>query len=236
MQFLQHKNTSTAGLLGLAMAGALFSGLLALGAVTGSSFAGTGADGSSSDDGDGSGTSRRERPNGPGNFNPDEEAVGTLPTIRKQEKMPKLPENPGVFLRGPREAIQAGVISAAGSGFAVVESSPDGEDIEVIFHGEVELELDGGLFQVSGVTVGVAAMDPVYATQTAAMSETTLLLNTSLAVGGSVGLPVAEYQASGVLYEGIHVLTSSPMLGRDAIDIEAIGGLLLIDQGGPLGL
>ena len=235
MQFLPDQNTRTAGLFGLAMAGALFSGLLALGTVSGSSFAGTGAGGSSSDD-DGSGGGASERRRRAGALNPDEEAVGTLPTIRKQEKLPKLPAHPGVFLRGPREAIHAGVIAATGGGYAVVDSSPNGEGIEVVFHGDVDLELDSGLLQVAGVTLGVAALDPIYETQAAAMTETTLLLNTSLAVGGSLGLPFEDFQASGALDEGIHVLTSSPLLGRDAIDIEAIGGLLLVDQGGPLGL
>lgn len=234
MKFLQHQNTSTVGLLGLAMAGALFSSFLGLGLVTGSTFAGTETGEANNDDDGGANAPNRRR--GPVAFNPDEEAVGTLPTIGKQEKMPKLPENPGIFLRGPREAIHGGVISATGSGYATVEALPNGTDIEVVFHGEADLELDGNLFQATGVTIGVAALDPMYTTQASAMTEHTLLLNASLSVGGSLGLPIDEFQQTGALHEGIHVLTSSLLLGRDAIDIEAIGGLILIDQGGPLGL
>jgi len=236
MKFLQHKNTSTAGLLGLAMAGALFSSLLGFALVSGNTFAGTDSGETTNDDDDGGGTDGPSRRKGPGAFNPDEEAVGTLPTIGKKEKLPKLPPNPGIFLRGPREAIHGGVISATGSGFATVESLPNGTDIEVVFHGEADLELDGNLFQVTGVTIGVAALDPIYTTQATAMTEDTLLLNASLSVGGSLGLPIDEFQQTGALHEGIHVLTSSLLLGRDAIDIEALGGLILIEQGGPLGL
>lgn len=219
------RQSNRAGLLGLALLSLLASGAAVSGVGGAPLFAGQGASGEDNGEGDGGsgGTDRRRQ----GPFGPDEEAVGTLPIKGRDAGPLVLPRHPGIYLRGDEEAVFGAVLAADGAGFVLIEEDPVSADLQLTFHGDVELELDAGLLALAGVEVGLVATDPVHPTQAAALTEHALLMHVRLGVGDRLPLPLTEYEASGCLDgEGVNLFTASPLLGRDWMGAQAIGGVI----------
>ncbi len=243
MNFTTDKRQSKAGPLGLATAGALLLGLFA--AVTTSSTGLAEVENRVSGNG---GPTGDEGGGGSGGFAADDEFIGTLPTREDEGDGPPPPITaPGFYVTGPRAETMGAVIGSQGSGYASVEvishgggadfDGPHPDDIiEVTFMGEVEVTLDAGLMSNPGVSMGMNPTNPTGSTYTLAMTEDQLLVETMAPADANVALNLGAFAAAGYLDEGIHILTSSRLLGRDQIDIRSIGGVLSITQGQPLGL
>jgi hypothetical protein len=240
MNFTTNKRQSKAGQYGLATAGALLLGLLATVSTSSTGLAEAenrqSGSGSPGDDGDG------------GGFAADDEFIGTLPTHGRDEVDPMLPTDaPGFYVSGPREETMNAVLGSTGSGYAVIEVvTPAGEPgdegphpddvIEVTWIGQVDVTLDAGLMTSLGVSMGMNPTNPTGSTYTVAMTEHELLVETMAQADSNVAMDLGAFAAAGHLDEGIHILTSSRLLGRDQINVSSFGGVLSITQGAPLGM
>lgn len=238
MKFINHKDKSEAGRIALATAGALFLGLLSFTAMGTVSFADDDS-GSGGQDGD-----QQDDDGGPGGgFAHDEEAVGTLPTRGKEEPAFEPPTAPGFYIQGPRNEVYGALIGAYGDGIAIFElienpeAGPGAEpDLKITFEGMVTAQLDAAFLSNSQIEAGVATINPVGSTTAAAMTEDSLLMTAVLNSQGNAAMPLGAFAEAGYLGEGVHILTSNRILGRDQIDINSLGGIIEIRQGNPLGL
>lgn len=241
MNFTNDKRKSKAGQIGLATAGALLLGFFATLSTSSMGLAEvenrtTGNGSPNGGEGDGGGS---------GGFASDDEFIGTLPTRGDDEQdLPPITA-PGFYVAGPRADTLGAVIGSTGSGYASIEvTSPAGDPevphpddiIEVTFIGEVEVTLDAGLMSNPNVSMGMNPTNPVGNTYTLAMTEDELLLETMAQADANVPMNLSGFAAAGHLAEGVHILTSSRLLGRDQINVTAFGGVLSITQGAPLGM
>ena len=241
MNFTTDKRQSTVGPFGLATAGALLLGLLAAVSTSSTGLA------ENENPVTGSGSPDGDEGNG-GGFASDDEFIGTLPTHGRDEVDPVPPPTaPGFYVAGPREQTMNAVLGSTGTGYAAIEViTPAGEPgddtphpddvIEVTFIGEVEVTLDAALMSSPNVAMGMNPTNPTGNTYTVAMTEHELLVETVAQADANVAMDLEAFAEAGHLTEGVHILTSSRLLGRDQINITQFGGVLSITQGGPLGL
>jgi hypothetical protein len=234
MKFINDKDKSKASRFDLAMAGALFLGLLSFSVVGSTSLA--------NDECPGEGGNGGPPPPPGGGFAIDDEAVGTLPTHGKDDVPTEPALNPGFYIQGPAAAVMQSFLGAYGTGTALIEIIEDTNDlaaepvVRVSFEGQVTAQLDSNFLSNSSIEAGVISPDPIGASLAAAMTDTDLLMTTTVPSGGRAAFPLSEFANSGFLDEGIHILTSNRELGRDQIDVDALGGIVEIRQGMALGL
>ncbi|MFT7484584.1 MAG: hypothetical protein ACI9F9_000424 [Candidatus Paceibacteria bacterium] len=233
MKFIKDKDRGLAGRIDLAMAGALFLGLLSFSVVGSYTLA---------DEETGQGDDPRDDDGPGGGFATDDEFVGSLPTRGRDDELLTAPA-PGFFLQGPRSQVEQAVLSASGGGHATIEVVEDsgngsiGDDIiKLSFVGTVTLQLDANFLSNSSIEAGIDSLDLIGASLATALTDESLLMTAVLPEESDLCMPLADFSSAGFLQQGIHILTSNREYGRDQIDIEAIGGLIEVKQGIPLGL
>jgi hypothetical protein len=237
MNFTTSSKQSVSSWTAWTLAGALLLGLCGS-ALVGASEPGTGSRGYS-------GPNTGDETGG-GGFAADDEYIGTLPTRGDDEPEGVPFTAPGFVISGPRSSVNGAVYASTGSGFAVIEvleaggpaghSGPHPNDlIEMTFAGQVSLQIDAGVMESCNVQVGVNSANVVGSTFAQAMTEQNLLLSTVVPANAILDMPLADFSRAGFLQEGIHLLTYSREFGRDQMDISALGGIIMVDQGQALG-
>ena len=87
----------------------------------------------------------------------DDETIGTLPILGNQGQIPLFrhvrDSRPNLYLQGNYDEILSTIVGFTGSGSATIESLPDGT-VRLGLHGQLELQLDRGLLQVTGIQIG----------------------------------------------------------------------------------
>lgn len=229
---------------GLAAAGALLVGLLGLGIVGGTGLAVEGDEiqvGGDDDEGEPDTTVARF-----GRFQPDEEAVGTLPTRDDEDEDDDDlmgPEAlPSFFLEGPRAQVMGCFVSMSGDGYVDVDvvdnggngGASGGEEVRITFHGQVRLTFDAGPFGDAEIKTGISSYEALGSTIAMAMTEDDLLLVSEVPASTGLEVPFGSFERLGLLDEGVHVITSNRIRGRDHIGVSSFGGLVEIRQGLPI--
>lgn len=214
------KQSTRASLAGLALFSLLATGLVVTDLSSSHAFAGEGSPGENqSGEGDDDGA------NGP--FGPDDEAVGTLPIKGRDDGPLRLPDNPGIYIRGEETAVWRAVVDATGDGFVLLTEHPGSDELQLTFHGQVEVEFDAAVLSGAGLQTGLVSTDLVNPSRAAALTDHDLLMQARLEAGARLELPITDFQESGVLDgDGVRLLTASPLLGRDWMEVHGLGGVI----------
>jgi hypothetical protein len=232
---------------GVAAAGALLVSLVGLGVVASTGHAIVGDEILvGNDDGEGG---PDVTVSGFGRFQPDEEAVGTLPTRDDDDDDDDDlmgPEAlPSFYVEGPRSEVFGCFVAMSGEGFVDIDSvdtdanggggSTSGpQKVRVTFHGQVRLTFDGSFFSASQVTAGITSHQALGTTIASAMTEDDLLMVAEVPAGIGLSVPIGSFDNHGLLSDGVHVITSNRIRGRDYIGVSGCGGLIEVWQGMPI--
>lgn len=191
---------------------------------------------------DGQSGSGGTSPPGTGGFSAGEELVGTLPTRESDEPPFTPPDLPGFYIQGPFSNVLDTLQSAEGPGNAVIEliEGPgtglgSEQIIKLSFEGPVIIHLDAAFLSNPAMSAGIVSTSQFSCTHTLALTEHAILLRDLIPAEGSVVLPMREFAVTGALNEGLHLLTRNREFGFDQMNIDAVGGLIVVSQGIQLG-
>lgn len=244
MKFTRDDRTSTASPPWVyAMAGALLLGLASLSIVGGTSLAGGGTEIQTGDDDDSGADSTVS---GFGRFQPDEEAVGTLPTRdddgEDEDDLLGPAALPSFFIEGPRSEVMASFVSMSGDGEIEVDpvendgnggggSASGADEVRVTFSGHVRLTFDAATLSSQALMIGLSTHEEVGSTVATAMSSNHLLLMEEVPQSSGLEVPLGSFARLGLLDQGVYMITSNRIRGRDHFGITSYGGLIEIEQG-----
>jgi hypothetical protein len=163
----------------------------------------------------------------------DDETIGTLPILGNQGQL-LLVRNlratrPDFYLEGNYGEILATIAGFRGTGLVTSESLPGGM-VRLGFHGQLELTLDRGMLQVTGIQIGSSVPEEFGGAQAWAgfPDETD---GAHVLEVGALPLPVAALDALGVLNQtSWHFASLSPAGEGYRFSAVAVDGLLNIGQ------
>ena len=163
----------------------------------------------------------------------DDETIGTLPILGNQGQLQLVRRvrdvRPDMYLEGAYDELLSTIIGFTGTGSVTYQTLPDGR-VRLGFHGQLELALDRGLMQVTGIEIGASVPAAYRGAQAwagfAGQVERTRALRT-----GDLALPVVALDALGSLDQAPWILgAQSPRQGSYMFHALAEGAVLYVGQ------
>lgn len=171
---------------------------------------------------------------GPGvNQGGDDETIGTLPIMGNQGQLLLVRRTrdvrPDFYLEGAYDEMLSTITGFTGTGRATYETLPGGR-VRLGFHGQLELQLDRGLLQVTGIQIG-ASVPSAYRGSQAWSGFAGQVSPTRALRSGNFLLPVAALDAQGALDQAPWVLSAhSRTCGNYQFHAMSDAGVLYIGQ------
>jgi len=163
----------------------------------------------------------------------DDETIGTLPIVGNHGQHLELVRHvrdvrPDFYLEGAYDELLATIIGFTGSGQVSYEPLPGGH-VRLGFHGQLEVQLDRGLLQVTGIQVGTSVPEGYRAAQAwtgFAGQARSLRLH-----AGDFSLPVSTLDSLGLLDQAPWVLgAQSRAHGSFLLHAFSDAGILYLGQ------
>jgi hypothetical protein len=167
------------------------------------------------------------------NLGADDESIGTLPILGDQDPLVFVRHTrdarPAYYLEGSYGELISTIVGLSGSGTVTRENLADGR-VRLGFHGRVQLALDSGLLQVTGIQIGMN----VPAAYRSGQASTWFEGRESPAYAlrqGNLALPVSALDALGALEQSPWILSAhSRTQGNYQFRAQADAGLLFVGQ------
>jgi len=169
----------------------------------------------------------------PGPGGADDESIGTLPILGNQGELVLVRHSkdarPAYYLEGSYGEMLSTIVGFSGSGTVTRENLADGS-VRLGFHGRIQLALDRGLLQVTGIQIG-ANVPAAYSGALASTAFEGRVSPASALRQGDLALPVSALDALGALEHSPWVLAArSQTLGNYLFRAESDSGVLYVGQ------
>lgn len=173
-------------------------------------------------------------PGGPGGGNfASGEMVGTLPATQGWEcatgSLLDPDAQPGFYIEGSWQSVLRAVQFASGTGHVTLEAGSAG-DLRAVLHGKLRLDLHPRTFHGENLRAGLL-FGAEHGVSAVGMFHGGRMV--SMAAHGdrsALPVPVAHLVDSGVLEEGVILVTARPERGRSITSLRLHGGTLSISQ------
>jgi hypothetical protein len=163
----------------------------------------------------------------------DDETIGTLPIMGGQHPLPLYrhvrDSKVSFYLEGNYDEILSTIIGYTGTGRASVESLPNGM-VRLGFHGQLEIQLDRGLLQVTGIEIGSRVPETFRGAAISSGFQGQLGPAGRLRAGDH-DLPIAGLDGQGLLGQAPWILEAhSRSSGNYELHATADAGILYVGQ------
>jgi hypothetical protein len=163
----------------------------------------------------------------------DDESIGTLPIVGNQGELILVRHTrdtrPAYYLEGSYGEVLSTIVGFSGSGTVTRENLADGR-VRLSFHGRIQLALDSGLLQVTGIQIG-ASVPAAYRGSLASTWFEGRVSPASTLRQGDLALPVSALDALGALEQSPWILAArSRTQGNYQFRAESDAGVLYVGQ------